>query len=99
MGPEIPTTVNCYPAASGARTKVVIETKDRPGLLVDIVSTLKDLSLNVVSADVETIGFVAKDILFVTYRGVALNKPMVSLVENSLRYYLTLAEIEKDESY
>ena len=37
---------------SGTHSKVSIRTRDRPGLLTDIVHTLKDISVNVVSAEV-----------------------------------------------
>lgn len=76
-----------------------METTDRPGLLVDIVSVLKDCSLNVVSANVDTVGMKAMDTFFVTHRGAALSGPMVELVTNALTYYLTMAEIEANESY
>lgn len=33
----------------------------RPGLLVDIVRVLKDINLNVVSAEVDTVGTEARD--------------------------------------
>ncbi len=71
----------------------------RPGLLVDIVSVLKDINVNVVSAEIDTIGDEAKDELFVTYHGEPLNPPMVQLVTNALQYYLSLGEVEKEESY
>ncbi len=37
---------------SGTHSKVSIRTRDRPGLLTDIVHTLKDISVNVISAEV-----------------------------------------------
>lgn len=39
-----------------------------PGLLVDIVKVLKDVNMNVVSAEVDTVGTQAQDEFFVTYR-------------------------------
>jgi UTP:GlnB (protein PII) uridylyltransferase len=49
--------VNCVSYATGAsRSKVTVTTTDRPGLLMDIVKNLKDLSLNVVSAEIDTVG-------------------------------------------
>jgi UTP:GlnB (protein PII) uridylyltransferase len=77
-------------------SKLTIETTDRPGLLVDVVRTLKDLSLCVVSAEVDTIGDKASDIIYVTHRGGPLNPSMEQLVVNSLSYYLSLTE---EESY
>mgnify|MGYP001804437082 FL=1 len=35
-------------------------TADRPGLLVEIVKELKEMSINVLSAEIDTIGDVAK---------------------------------------
>lgn len=77
-------------------SKLTVECTDRPGLLVDIVKTLKDLSLNVVSAEVDTIGAKAYDVIYITHQGAALSKNMEQLVINSLSYYLSLSE---EESY
>lgn len=41
----------------------------------------------------------AKDEFFITYHGEPLNSPMVLLVTNALQYYLSLAEVAKEESY
>ena len=70
-----------------------------PGLLVDVVSVLKDINVNVVSAEIDTIGDRAQDELFVTYHGEPLTGPMVQLVTNALQYYLSIAEVAKEESY
>jgi hypothetical protein len=48
---------------------------------------------------VDTVGTQAKDEFFITYHGEPLNTSMVQLVTNSLQYYLSLAEVEKEESY
>ena len=37
---------------SGSFSIVHVKTRDRPGLLTDIVKTLKDLNVNVISAEV-----------------------------------------------
>ena len=66
---------------------------------MDIVRVLKDINLNVVSAEVDTVGAVAQDEFFVTYRGEPLGSPMVTLVTNALQYYLSLAEVATQESY
>jgi len=87
------------PSADGTRSILYLECADRPGLLVDIVKVLIDLSIEVVSAEVDTEGLVVKDAFFITYRGESLNSSMVTLVENALSYYLNLAEIEGEESY
>lgn len=50
--PKIRTTVEVTEEESGTHSKVSIRTRDRPGLLTDIVHTLKDISVNVVSAEV-----------------------------------------------
>lgn len=55
-------------APNGSCSILKIKTADRPGLLVDIVRVLKDVNLNVVSAEVDTIGAEAQDDFFVTYR-------------------------------
>ena len=73
----IPTSIRIVPSASGSRSAVELKTTDRPGLLVDIVRVLKDCSLNVVSASINTVGLAAEDTFYVTYRGKALNSSMV----------------------
>ena len=85
---KVPTRVTVE-KVKGGKSKVVVETTDRPGLLVDVVRTLKDLSLNVVSAEIDTVGPKAYDVIYCTYRGEALNKSMHELVVNALMYYLT----------
>lgn len=96
---SVTTSIEIVPTQNGSRSALTITTTDRPGLLVDIVRTLKDCSLNVVSASIATSGLAAKDVFYVTYRGKALNKSMEQLTTNALQYYLLLAELEKDESY
>jgi UTP:GlnB (protein PII) uridylyltransferase len=95
---KVPTRVTVE-KVKGGKSKVVVETTDRPGLLVDVVRTLKDLSLNVVSAEIDTVGPKAYDVIYCTYKGEALNKSMHELVVNALMYYLTRREIESNESY
>ena len=46
------TQIETRECASGAYTVLMVNTVDRPGLLTDIVRVLKDISLNVVSAEV-----------------------------------------------
>jgi UTP:GlnB (protein PII) uridylyltransferase len=91
---RIATSISCVPERY--HSKLTIECTDRPGLLVEIVRVLKDLSLNVVSAEVDTIGDKASDIIYVTHRGAPLSPSMEQLVCNSLSYYLSLSE---EESY
>lgn len=40
---------------SGSHSIVHIKTRDRPGLLTDIVKVLKDISVNVISAEVRAL--------------------------------------------
>jgi len=80
-------------------TVMRIRTADRPGLLVDIVHILKDISVNVLSAEVDTVGAEADDRLLVSYHGEPLNHSMEMLARNALQYYLSLAEVARDESY
>ncbi len=51
----IETTIAIKSDASGARSALKLKTTDRPGLLVDIVRVLKDCSLNVISANINTV--------------------------------------------
>lgn len=95
----VPTVIDIEEAQNGSCSLLKITTSDRPGLLVDIVRVLKDINLNVVSAEVDTIGAEAQDEFFVTYHGEPLSNPMVQLVTNSLQYYLSLAEVATCESY
>ena len=69
------------------------------GLLVDIVRTMKDLSLNVISAEIDTVGPKAFDIIYCTYQGAPLSPSMTELVQNALTYYLCRREVESAESY
>ncbi|CAK0784609.1 hypothetical protein CVIRNUC_007813 [Coccomyxa viridis] len=84
---------------TGSFSIVHVKTRDRPGLLTDIVRTLKDLNVNVISAEVDTEGAVAQDDFIVTYHGEPLNPSMVLLVNNTLQYTLQLSEVEREESY
>lgn len=73
-----------------------------PASTADIVRVLKDINLNVVSAEVDTIGRNAFDKFALTYHGEALPKPMCELCINALQYYLSQNEdVEKEwsESY
>lgn len=36
----------------GAYTEVIVKTTDRPGLLTEIVHSMKDININVISAEV-----------------------------------------------
>lgn len=82
-------------------SELVVSTLDRPGLLTDIVRILKDISLNVVSAEVDTVGRNAFDKFNITYHGEPLDGPMQLLAINALQYYLSQTEVDKEwcESY
>lgn len=86
---------------NGRFTVLSLATLDRPGLLTEIVHVLKDINLNVVSAEVDTIGRLAVDRFNVTYHGEPLPEPMRQLAINALQYYLAQGEVEKNwsESY
>jgi UTP:GlnB (protein PII) uridylyltransferase len=86
---------------TGTHSVLLVNTLDRPGLLTDIVRVLKDVNLNVVSAEVDTIGRNAVDRFNITYHGEPLSEPMCQLVTNALQYYLSQGEVEKEwsESY
>lgn len=81
----VQTTIEVREAPNGSCSILDVVTVDRPGLLVDIVSVLKDINVNVVSAEIDTIGDEARDEFFVTYHGEPLSSPMVQLVTNSLQ--------------
>lgn len=95
----VQTTIDVSEAPNGSCSLLKIVTADRAGLLVDIVSVLKDINLNVVSAEVDTIGDQAVDLFFITYHGEPLSVNMITLTTNALQYYLSLNEVAREESY
>ncbi|KAK9858032.1 hypothetical protein WJX84_012080 [Apatococcus fuscideae] len=103
LGPShravVQTVIDIEEHESGSHTSVYVETTDRPGLLTDIVHWLKDTNVNVISAEVDTEGRIARDTFFVTYHGEALNANMETLVTNVLQYNLSMASVEAEESY
>ena len=48
------TVIDVTEDEDASHSEVFIQTRDRPGLLTDIVRTLKDINVNVVSAEVRT---------------------------------------------
>jgi len=96
---DVPTTISITKDANEVRSFLELTTGDRPGLLVDIVGTLKDINVNVISAKAETIGKMAHDVFAISYHGEALNRSMDTLVENALYYYLARGDVEREESY
>lgn len=98
---KIVTQVSIRESETGMYTKLFVNTVDRPGLLTDIVKVLKDINLNVVSAEVDTVGRNAVDIFNITYHGEPLSESMCTLAVNTLQYYLSKGDVEKEwsESY
>ena len=98
---KVVTQVSVRDSETGMYTKLFVNTVYRPGLLTDIVRLLKDINLNVVSAEVDTVGRNAVDIFNVTYHGEPLPKAMQDLAINTLQYYLSKGDVEKEwsESY
>lgn len=98
---KIVTQVSIRESETGLYTKLFVNTVDRPGLLTDIVKLLKDINLNVVSAEVDTVGRNAVDIFNITYHGEPLPEAMRQLAVNTLQYYLSKGDVEKEwsESY
>lgn len=63
----VDTYIDVTENSAGTFTVINLRTTDRPGLLVDIVRVLKDINVNVVSAEVDTEGKQAVDTFYVTY--------------------------------
>lgn len=70
------------------RSLLVVEAADRPGLLVDIVKSITDISIAVESGEFDTEGLLAKAKFHVSYRDKAIIKPLQLVLANSLRYFL-----------
>lgn len=80
----------------GDRSLLCVETADRPGLLLEILKVISDISIYVESAEIDTEGLVAKDRFHVTYHGDPLSSSMEEVLTNSLRYYLRRPDTEED---
>ncbi|XP_062191564.1 ACT domain-containing protein DS12, chloroplastic-like isoform X2 [Phragmites australis] len=70
------------------RSLLVVETADRPGLLVDLVKIISDINITVQSGEFDTEGLLAKAKFHVSYRGKPLIKGLQQVLVNSLRYFL-----------
>ncbi|KAL9462849.1 hypothetical protein AB3S75_000788 [Citrus x aurantiifolia] len=70
------------------RSLLLVETADRPGLLVDLVKIITDINVNVESGEFDTEGLLAKAKFHVSYKGKAIIKPLQQVLANSLRYFL-----------
>ncbi|KAL0925103.1 hypothetical protein M5K25_003412 [Dendrobium thyrsiflorum] len=84
---DIATHVNIYDDGP-TRSLLVVDTADRPGLLVDLVKIITDINVTVQSGEFDTEGLLAKAKFHVSYRDEAIRKPLQLVLANSLRYYL-----------
>ncbi|KAL4628901.1 hypothetical protein ACB092_05G270500 [Castanea dentata] len=66
-----------------------VETADLPGLLVDLVKIITDISIAVQSGEFDTeVGLLAKAKFHVSYKDKPISKPLQLVLANSLRYFL-----------
>ncbi|CAI9113797.1 OLC1v1014477C1 [Oldenlandia corymbosa var. corymbosa] len=77
------------------RSLLLVETADRPGLLVDLVKIITDINIAVESGEFDTEGLIAKAKFHVSYKGQAISKPLQLVLANSLRYYLRRPSTEE----
>lgn len=70
------------------RSLLVVETADRPGLLVDLVKIITEINITVQSGEFDTEGLLAKAKFHVSYNNKPLIKPLQQVLANSLRYFL-----------
>jgi UTP:GlnB (protein PII) uridylyltransferase len=91
---DIATHVNVYDDGPD-RSLLVVETADRPGLLVDLVKIITDINIEVQSGEFDTEGLLAKAKFHVSYRGKPLIKALQQVLANSLRYFLRRPSTEE----
>ncbi|XP_074564318.1 ACT domain-containing protein DS12, chloroplastic-like [Curcuma longa] len=70
------------------KSLLVVETADRPGLLVDLVKSINDINITVQSGEFDTEGLLAKAKFHVSYRNKAIIKSLQQVLSNSLSYSL-----------
>lgn len=70
------------------KSLLVVESADRPGLLVDLVKNITDINITVQSGEFDTEGLLAKAKFHVSYKNKSLIKPLQQVLANSLRYFL-----------
>ncbi|KAG6505736.1 ACT domain-containing protein DS12, chloroplastic-like isoform X1 [Zingiber officinale] len=70
------------------RSLLVVETADRPGLLVDLVQSINDINITVQSGEFGTEGLLAKAKFHVSYRNRAIINSLQQVLSNSLSYSL-----------
>ncbi|KAH9715998.1 ACT domain-containing protein ACR11 [Citrus sinensis] len=86
---DIATHISIYDDIDGPkRSLLLVETADRPGLLVDLVKIFTVINVNVESGEFDTEGLLAKAKFHVSYKGKAIIKPLQQVLANSLRYFL-----------
>lgn len=83
---DIATHIDIYDGPE--RSLLVVETADRPGLLVDLVKIISDINITVQSGEFDTEGLLAKAKFHVSYRGKPLMEALKQVLSNSLRYFL-----------
>ncbi|KAL0319009.1 UNVERIFIED_CONTAM: ACT domain-containing protein ACR11 [Sesamum angustifolium] len=91
---DIATHVHVYDD-SPEQSLLVVETADRPGLLVDLVKIITDINIAVKSGEFDTEGLLAKAKFHVSYKGKAIIKPLQQVLANSLRYFLRRPSTEE----
>ncbi|KAL5699190.1 hypothetical protein ACHQM5_030129 [Ranunculus cassubicifolius] len=84
---DVATHINIYDDGPD-RSLLYVETADRPGLLLDLVKIITDVSVAVESGEFDTEGLLAKAKFHVSYRGKAMSPPLQQVVSNSLRYFI-----------
>lgn len=77
------------------RSLLLVETADRPGLLVDLVRIITDINIAVESGEFDTEGLLAKAKFHVSYKNKAIIKPLQQVLANSLRYFLRRPSTEE----
>ncbi|KAL2612008.1 hypothetical protein R1flu_023700 [Riccia fluitans] len=92
---DVATHIHCH-KVNDKQSLLVVETADRPGLLLEIIKVMSDISISVESAEIDTEGLVAKDKFFVSYGGGALSKSLEQVLVNCLRYYIRRPLTEED---
>ncbi|KAH9716008.1 ACT domain-containing protein ACR11 [Citrus sinensis] len=84
---DIATHISIYDDGPN-RSLLLVETADRPGLLVDLVKIFTVINVNVESGEFDTEELLAKAKFHVSYKGEAIIKPLQQVLANSLRYFL-----------
>ncbi|KAL3683295.1 hypothetical protein R1sor_001317 [Riccia sorocarpa] len=84
---DVATHIHCE-KVNERQSLLVVETADRPGLLLEIINVMVDISITVESAEIDTEGLVAKDKFYVSYGGSALSKSLEQVLVNCLTYYI-----------